>query len=125
MKLINHKEGKCNEETLIVNVGFKNHKNRRLNDKIDVNYDEDQLQVIWEFITQRANVRENIYSQIIKSKDKLKQWYDYEVTLKSFALSDMILLWDLTPHLEKLFPWNTEPYIVTGYKGEHKTSYTL
>lgn len=48
-----------------------------------------------------------------------------ELTQKSFQPGQLVMLRDTTPHTGKLVPLWKGPYVISGYGGEHSTSYTL
>ena len=58
--------------------------------------------LLWDYIAQRIDIKEEIYKRSIKKKEHKKIRYNKRVKTKYFTFGNLILLKSITPQLGKL-----------------------
>ena len=87
--------------------------------------DEQMFPLVWDYMTRKIDIREDVHNQSIRKKEQEKIWYDKGVKMHYFNPGNFVLLRDSTPHLGKLTERWRGPFLIDSFGGDHGVLYTL
>ena len=87
--------------------------------------EEPMIPLVWDYIAQKIDIREDVYERSLRKKEQEKIRYDRGVKTQYFTRGDLVLLKNSTPHLGKLTEQWRRPFIVDSFGRDHGVSYVL
>ena len=103
----------------------QNNKHVRITEDTPMPSEEAMCEAAWDFMADRAEIRDETSERSNRAKDRQKERYDKGVRRKEFSPGQLVMRQDPTPNLGKLDPRWTGPFVIHGFAGEHRASYKL
>ncbi len=93
--------------------------------ELKVPTEEQMFLLVWDYMAQRIDIREDVYDRSMRKKEQEKLQYDKRVKMQYFSLGNFVLLKDSTLYLGKLTERWCESFIIDSFGKDHGASYVL
>ena len=100
-------------------------KTTMLSDKIVLSTVEEMLPYVWNHMTRREQIHQDVIQRTRKSKQRMKARYDKEINIKMFISDQYVFLLNTNSIFAKnTFRWR-EPFVIANKANEHNSNYKL
>ena len=86
---------------------------------------EDMMPLVWDHMARREEQRKDVVQRTRKAKQRMKERYDRGVIPREFTPGQFVFLRDTNLIYDKNVPRWRGPFVISGYAGEHRSSYKL
>lgn len=96
-----------------------------LSTQLRVPTEEQMFPLVWDYMAQKIDIREDVYERLVRKKEQEKIRYNRGVKTQYCIPSDFVLPKNSTPHLGKLTERWRGPFIIDSFGGDHGATYVF